>query len=190
VTRLVCGLGGATQEQSAQYAERYRPNENPALDSLELRHNGSSVMLDPDTAKSNAVRVKPGEQVVLRARWASCPIKGECGDGICGPGEDRSSCADDCSKPKGCTGSEPYVVLDPVKRELVDTREAMRVSWFATDGDFEHDRTGRTEEEAGTSYTDNQWTAPDAHGTVHLWVVIRDDRGGVGFESYTLEVAR
>jgi hypothetical protein len=83
--------------------------------------------------------------------------------------------------------AEPFVVYDLEQLALVDHREALRVSWFASDGDFEHDRTGRGEQELESS-TDNRWTAPQQPGPVQLWVVLRDSRGGVDFATYTLTV--
>lgn len=59
----------------------------------------------------------------------------------------------------------------------------MRVSWFATAGSFANDRTGRGEEELET-FTENAWTAPDEARNVHLFVVLRDSRGGVAFASH------
>jgi hypothetical protein len=62
------------------------------------------------------------------------------------------------------------------------------VSWFASDGEFEHDRTARSEAEAESGDSDNQWTAPDSEGEQRIWVVLRDDRGGVGWGSYKVTV--
>jgi hypothetical protein len=83
---------------------------------------------------------------------------------------------------------ETYPVYDLTALALVDHREAMRVSWFATGGSFEHDRTGRGETEMETS-TDNAWTAPKDAGMVTMWVVLRDSRGGVDWRQFTLAVA-
>jgi hypothetical protein len=81
-------------------------------------------------------------------------------------------------------------LLDPVSFGLDARREAMRVSWFATDGDYEHDRTGRTEDEgkAGLTTSENGWTAPETTGLVRIWVVLRDDRGGVGWSEVQIDV--
>jgi hypothetical protein len=198
VTRLACGLGGATQEQSLEYTDRYRPNENPAIAELDVTHaNGKkeSFMVGDDMP---TVTVSPREHITLRATWPACPEKSTCGDGICGAGEyamdrkvmgeDVAGCPDDCTTPKGCTGSEPYVELDPVQRSIVLHREAMRVSWFGTDGSFDHDRTGRTEEEARDAFSENDWVAPGARGPVHMWIVLRDDRGGVGWTELVVDV--
>jgi hypothetical protein len=54
----------------------------------------------------------------------------------------------------------------------------MRVSWFSTAGTFASDRTGRAADDRAT-FTDNAWTAPEEVRTVHLFAVLRDDRGGV-----------
>lgn len=189
VTRLACGLGGATQEQAAEFTRRSQPNENPELESVVLRRGGEEEAL-PALDSDEVISVRRRESVAFLARWPECPTKAECGDGICSPGEDASpeSCAEDCRKPVGCRGSEPYVHFDPLSRKLKDRREAMRLSWFASAGEFEHDRTGRSEAEAGDRESDNRWTAPATRGDVRLWVVLRDDRGGVGWGSYRLRV--
>ncbi len=63
----------------------------------------------------------------------------------------------------------------------------MRVSWVATGGAFDDDTTGRAPTDA-TPYTDDGWTAPSTPGTVHVWAVLRDDRGGIGWRSYVIDV--
>jgi hypothetical protein len=188
VTRLSCGLGGATQEQSAEFTMKARPNENPELDAVV--RGGDDEQGLPALDSEDVLSVAPGESIQLIARWPSCPVEAECGDGICSPGEDTAmpSCDEDCTQPRGCRGSEPYIYFDTLTRKLVDRREVMRVSWFASDGEFEHDRTGRSEAEADQSDSENKWTAPEAEGDVRLWVVLRDDRGGVGWGGYKLRV--
>lgn len=198
VTRLACGLSGATQEESLDYADRYRPNENPVIQEIEITHAGGRKETFTVGRDAPKVTVSPRERITLRATWAACPETSTCGDGICGAGEyamDRkvmgkqvTACPDDCTTPKGCTGSEPYVELDPVKRAIVAHHEAMRVSWFATDGSFDHDRTGRTEEEARDAFSENHWVAPGRKGNVHFWFVLRDDRGGVGWTELLVDV--
>jgi len=86
------------------------------------------------------------------------------------------------------TSAERYVVYDVASRQVVDHREALRVSWFATAGTFDTDRTGREEQELET-FTENTWTAPaeaEARATAHLYVVLRDARGGVTFATQNL----
>ena len=83
--------------------------------------------------------------------------------------------------------AETYPVFDPLTQSLVDHRETLRVSWFATAGAFTAERTGRGEEDTALS-SDNVWLAPAGPGPVDLWVVLRDARGGSDFASYTLTV--
>jgi len=82
---------------------------------------------------------------------------------------------------------ETFPVFDIPTQSLVDHRESMRVSWFATAGQFDQDRTGRDENDPATATT-NHWRAPDAAGLVHFWIVLRDSRGGVDFASSDLMV--
>jgi hypothetical protein len=82
---------------------------------------------------------------------------------------------------------ETFPVFDVAAAALVPHRESMRVSWFATAGSFAHEVTGRSEDETATTTTDG-WTAPSTPGPVHLWVVLRDSRGGIDYASYELVV--
>ena len=63
--------------------------------------------------------------------------------------------------------AETYVVFDPLAQAVVTRRESMRVSWFASAGVFDADRTGRDEADQATSST-NGWTPPSAAGLVHV----------------------
>jgi hypothetical protein len=228
ITRLDCGIAGATPDQATEYSKRHRPNQNPALLSLVVTHaNGRRDTVPPepggspaaqtardagmasdggDSASSDGgiptleagasrgdsgvpstdagapstdagsvepVTVSQGESVVFRATWAACAAA--CNGSSCPP-------------PKPCTGSESYVNLDLTARQLVDHRESIRISWFSSDGAFDHDRTGRGESDANRPSSDNAWTAPATTTDVHLWVVIRDDRGGVGWSTYVIHV--
>jgi len=83
--------------------------------------------------------------------------------------------------------TESYLLYDSATRALVTRRETMRVSWYATAGAFASDRTGRAADERDT-WTENTWTAPDVPGTSHVFVVLRDDRGGVAFTSVAVTV--
>ena len=83
--------------------------------------------------------------------------------------------------------AETFVYWDLVSATLVDQRESLRLSWFATDGTFDLDRTGRTSGETET-FTQNTWTAPTQPETVHFWFVLNDSRGGVDFGSADIEV--
>jgi hypothetical protein len=183
--RLACGVGDTSQAVSTQFTEQYRLNENPALASLTL--NGTVVAPDMAGAAPGA-SVSAGETVTLTAAWAACPTTPVCGDGICGIDETPASCPADCTHPVGCTGSEQYVWVDPSTQSVATRREAIRVDWFATGGSLADDSTGVAESDAATHETGNTWTAPTTAGEVRLWLVIRDDRGGSGWQSYRVTV--
>lgn len=85
--------------------------------------------------------------------------------------------------------AETYAVYDVASQTVVDAREALRVSWFATAGSFQSESTGRAADEAGTDTT-NEWTAPATPSDVQLWVVLRDSRGGVDFKELRIAVGR
>ena len=48
-------------------------------------------------------------------------------------------------------------------------------------------RTGRSGSEEENS-VENTWTAPDVAGEVWMAVVLRDERGGVGFGGFRVDV--
>ena len=182
-TRLSCGLAGASADQSAAFNARYRANVNPIVDSLVVVGGATWT---PDTGGATNV-VAAGQKFTLRVAWATCPVFDVCGDGICGPDETMSGCPGDCTKPAGCTGAERYVSFDLASQTVVDQREGMHVAWFATAGGFDVDTTGRDASDT-TSSSDDGWVAPSQPGTVHLWVVLRDDRGGTGWAGYVVDV--
>jgi len=76
------------------------------------------------------------------------------------------------------SAAETYVVYDRALVAIVARPETLRVGWFATDGALAADATGVV---AGSSLTATsvRWTAPSRAGTVWLWAVLHDDRGGV-----------
>src|SRR5262249_9050398 len=116
----------------------------------------------------------------------------KCGDGICSLGElgsfSKTKCDEDCADKAGCTGPEPYLYYNPSTHQVDNRHESMRVSWSSTRGSFDEDHTGRTESDFAETTSDNTWTAPDETGSVFLWVVLRDDRGGTDFRSFEVKV--
>lgn len=82
--------------------------------------------------------------------------------------------------------TESYIAYDRVQLKNVPRREAMRVSWFVTAGTVASDRTGRAEDDPLTT-SGVDYTAAGS-GTVHGWAVLRDDRGGVAWQSFTVQV--
>jgi hypothetical protein len=83
--------------------------------------------------------------------------------------------------------AEHYPFYDADSVTLVDRREALRVSFFTTQGSFDLDRSGRDESDPAT-FTDDMWHAPDAGGTAHIFFVLRDSRGGVTFAASDIPV--
>ena len=197
-TRIACGLAGATAAVSSQFEQEYRSNANPAIASVTLVQATGDTVLPPG-AEPGGVKVAPGANVTLRAAWTACPTAPVCGDGVCAIEETPTSCPVDCTHPVGCTGSEQYVVFDAEAMTLTPVREAIQVAWYTTGGTLADDTDGHAAGEAGsatldvaceagTECIDNSWTAPTTAGEVLLWLVIRDDRGGVGWQSYRVDV--
>lgn len=178
--RIRCGLALVDQETYVAWNLGYHSNENPQVTGLAL----DGVPVD---AVEGAV-VTAGANVTLTVSWPTCPDTPECGDGLCSLGEDLSTCPEDCETPVGCAGAEGYVAYDAEEGTLFSRREAVSATWFTTGGSFEAARVGRTGDERETS-VDNRWTAPDEAGDAWLAVVLRDERGGVGFQGYRVTVA-
>lgn len=182
-SRLRCDLAGIPRSATVELNQRYRSNENPAVEALELvRADGSSVTLSDG---DDAVTVERGERVTLRVRWSECPSQSECGDGVCGAREDTATCEADCVTPTGCNGAERYAVYDAESQRVVERVEALFVSYLASGGTFDEER---SDARAGERFAQNGWRAPAQAGTVRLWGVLRDDRGGSGFVSARVQV--
>jgi hypothetical protein len=174
--RISCDLPGVSSVVASEYRLRYHANRNPAIrDVIATRANGEQLRRQA----GQLLEVERGEELNLAARWAACPESDTCGDGICGPDETRESCPAECATPVGCAGQERYVWFDGEQRVLSVRRESMRVAWYATAGTYGEERTGQDEENTSSS-SGNPWTAPDTAGSITLWLVARDSRGGVG----------
>jgi hypothetical protein len=77
---------------------------------------------------------------------------------------------------------EHYVTYDLHTGALEDRTETLEAQFFATKGAFSSDvSTGELE-------APNDFTAPSEPGPVHLWVVLRDDRGGGAYRSAVVDV--
>ncbi len=218
-TRLMCGLAQAPPNVVAAFTQRYHPNTNPIVNSLGVCpsstgsvpcQGGPPSWVPASTPGATSNQVPVGQHLNLEVAWAMCPLVDAPNDGVCGPEETAASCmscgpgvavssadccpgaAMDCTHPLGCTGAERYVVFDASSGALVDRREGIAVSWFATGGAFDSDATGRagtdTESLAAQTTSDNGWQSPTQPGPVTLWVVLRDDRGGVGWQTFALDV--
>jgi len=161
--RLSCPIN-ATVDATIEFNQRYLPNENPMLASFEARYGGTTVTLDGD----EPAEIEAGLSVELRVTWPDCPAE------------------------TACPGAETYVLYDPGSQTIVERKETLVVSWYATDGLFDEARTDRvtTVGAGGEPGTTNRWIAPDRDGTVRLWAVVRDDRGGVSWLSGNVVLLR
>jgi hypothetical protein len=79
--------------------------------------------------------------------------------------------------------AEVFAYFDPASQTVTSQRESMQVAWYATGGTLDTESTGRASDDLATT-SDDGWTAPGSAGTVHLWIVLRDSRGGVDFAGY------
>lgn len=164
-SRLLCGLPGASSDTLAQFRMEYQPNENPALDGVLVESGGMETPLPVDDGQSPGFTVSRGDKLTLRASWQACAAPG------------TATC-----------GAEPYAYYDPSTQAVTMRREALTVSWFTTAGAFDADRTSRAEDDTATT-SDNGWTAPTtATPGVLIWAVFRDDRGGVSWKRFRLDV--
>jgi hypothetical protein len=158
--RIRCNLGaGAPLSVSQEYNQTYTLNDNPVL-------LGVTAMLDGGTATA---LVGPGDG------GAAVPF-------VVPPG---GTVTLEASWPASSVQSFP--VFDPETRMLITTKEILSVAWYATAGAMEFDLSLRTGDDPST-VAQNSWVATDAGGLVHVWVVLRDDRGGVDYGEYAFSV--
>jgi hypothetical protein len=164
--RIACQPSGVVESVFSAFSTGYVLNENPVVSALARVLDAATPLpiLPVDGGSQSATTIAPGTSVTFRAEWPSCP-----------------------AKPAACGGAETYLLIDVATGNLTTARESMVASWYSSAGSFAFDQVGRegTDE---TSYVDNTWTAPTATGVVRVWVVLRDARGGVGWQSYALDV--
>lgn len=167
--RIACTPSGVTQSVLAAYTAGYQPNANPVVAALSVVGADGSLTAVPQDGTPGAapLSVAAGTRLTLRAEWPDCP--------------------GDPTAPGGCGGAESFLLIDPTSHQITTARESIVASFYATGGAFDADRVGRAADDAATS-VDDGWTPPGAAGDVHLWVVLRDDRGGVGWASFTLRI--
>ena len=79
--------------------------------------------------------------------------------------------------------AETYAYYDASSDSVTTQREAMSIAWYTSAGGFDVESTTREGDDPATS-SSNTWTAPGPGVTTHLWVVLRDSRGGVDFATY------
>ncbi|HVY40479.1 MAG TPA: hypothetical protein VHM31_21220 [Polyangia bacterium] len=156
--RVTCRLANAPPDVATDYATKYTANQNPLLSGL-LVASGDDV-----TPLYAAGQSTPPPAAAIRAGQRVLL---------------QADFSDD--------SAETFLVWDVVQLKLLEQRESLRVAWYATGGAFRRDVTGRASDDPAT-YTQNEWTAPATPGPVHLWAVLRDNRGGIDFASAEIDV--
>lgn len=79
---------------------------------------------------------------------------------------------------------EKYQLLSPETRTLEERREEYLASLYSTVGRFVEHRVIPNSRHVAEA----EWQSPTSKGVVDFWVVMRDGRGGVGWQTFSLEV--
>jgi hypothetical protein len=82
--------------------------------------------------------------------------------------------------------AERYLLFDVDREALLEQREALDASWFATAGTIRRRRTGPDRD--GETRARTTWLAPARAGQAFIWVVLRDSRGGLAFRDLEVTV--
>ncbi len=89
-------------------------------------------------------------------------------------------------EPEGVRETYVLPTFDGGKRVIT---ENLRYAWFATAGSWLAGESGGPVDIYGTpAALDNTWTAPKDAGDVRLWLVQRDERGGLAWTEYCARV--
>jgi hypothetical protein len=173
--RVTCNLANAPTSIATQFAMEYVPNNNPVLADLLFDPAGVALPLYAagQTSPAAAATIAANQLVTLQADFSA-------------------------------DSAETFLVWNVVTLSLERQRESLTVSWFATGGSFDHDVTGHAggavtgdagqtdaaTSDAGQTFTQNVWRAPETPGPVYLWAVLRDNRGGVDFAAAQIVVSQ
>ncbi len=89
--------------------------------------------------------------------------------------------------------AESYLSYDRDSQVLVDRRESLRISWFATGGAFPVDSIAIGEDDSATSASITWHTPPlsmpaSSSSMVYAWLVLRDARGGIAVQRADLAI--
>jgi len=171
-TRIFCGIGVGSADDRIAFNRRYRMNTNPDLSSVKI-YKGEDLLLTRVLGENQTEIPTVDRSAALRVvvEWPHCP--------------DRI----DDLEPGGCNGAEPFIYYDQEDLSLVERREAMRVAWYSTGGFFEFDRTGRDHgEEERDSENLLYLDGIEEERRVHIYAVVRDERGGIGFIDAAIDV--
>jgi hypothetical protein len=81
--------------------------------------------------------------------------------------------------------AESYLVYDLSAVELKQRTERLDVRWYASAGKLEIERSSAVDGHASA-----RWAVPERAGSAWIWVVLRDDRGGVSSWTEQFEVVQ
>lgn len=182
--RIACGVVDLTREETIAFERGYRPNDNPAISAVRLLVDG--VPLPEAETDAAQFEVEANSLVSVEVSVPQCPTEPSCGDGLCTAGENPTDCREDCADaPVGCAGAEVYLYGDAETRTAVERTEIIEIAWFTDAGSFD---IAQTDIPAPATSAENQWQVPASPGTAHVWLVIRDNRGGVGWEQVVVRI--
>ena len=85
------------------------------------------------------------------------------------------------------SSAETFAYYDPTSSTVTTEREAMQVAWYDSAGTLATESTGRAASDPATT-SSVDWLAPASAGPAHLWIVLRDSRGGVDFAAVDVTV--
>jgi len=139
--RMLCPLRDAPIDLVKAYAERYRPNQNPAFDEVAAPEETGDRIVAPGAEISLAVRVS-------------------------------------------ANAFERFVTYEHSSNQLVERTESLTVSWFVSAGELVENQVLVPEHGAVVTH----FRAPKKGGVVHVWVMLRDDRGGLNYRMQRLQI--
>lgn len=84
------------------------------------------------------------------------------------------------------TSFEPYVVYVAADGALESKAETLTVRWYVTGGELSAGTVTASPASHGASRI--EWTAPETNGQVGAWVVVADDRGGIAWRGFLIDV--
>jgi hypothetical protein len=87
------------------------------------------------------------------------------------------------------TSAETFAYFDRASQTVTTLHESMQIAWYSSEGALDTESTGRASDDLETT-TENGWAAPASGGTIHLWVILRDSRGGVDYSDNELVVVK
>lgn len=93
----------------------------------------------------------------------------------------------DFSLAPAANDAEPYVLYSAIEGKLFDRVESLSVAWYVTDGTLTRAKQTLTADELANGFA-TSWQAPSSAGTVYGWAILRDDRGGVDWRAFELDV--